>query len=119
MSASSKKRYRLRVIAPAYPAFNIYSRIASTTTALGPVCVAIAANKIRGIYASVCHDCYSAAQAVEHDDMNVLCLGARIVGVELAKRLVDAFLSAEYLDSGNYARRVGKVHDLERNFEID
>ena len=75
---------------------------------------AIAANKIRGIYASVCHDTYSAHQAVEHDDMNVLCLGARIVGPALTKELITAFLSATYLDTGNYARRVDKVHQLER-----
>jgi len=74
---------------------------------------AIAANKIRGIYASVCHDTYSAHQAVEHDDMNVLCLGARIIGPELARELVTAFLAATYLDTGNYARRVNKIRQME------
>jgi len=74
---------------------------------------AIAANKIRGIYASVCHDTYSAHQAVEHDDMNVLCLGARIIGPELARELVTAFLAASYLDTGNYARRVNKIRQME------
>ncbi len=77
----------------------------------------IAANKMKGIYASICHDTYSAAQGVAHDDMNVLCLGGRVVGVELAIVLIQAFLGAEY--QGNkaggerLARRVGKIHQLE------
>ena len=77
----------------------------------------IAANKMKGIYASICHDTYSAAQGVAHDDMNVLCLGGRVVGVELAVVLIQAFLGAEY--QGNVAggerlaRRVGKIHKLE------
>jgi ribose 5-phosphate isomerase B len=77
----------------------------------------IAANKMKGIYASICHDTYSAAQGVAHDDMNVLCLGARVVGVELAIVLIQAFLGAEY--QGNkaggerLARRVEKIHKLE------
>src|SRR5512141_1412581 len=57
----------------------------------------IAANKMKGIYASICHDTYSAAQGVMHDDMNVLCLGGRVIGPELAITLVSAFLSARYL----------------------
>lgn len=73
----------------------------------------IAANKIKGIYASVCHDAYSAHQAVEHDDMNVLCMGARIIGPELAKELVLAFIKAEYWNTGNYKRRVDKVQAIE------
>ena len=77
----------------------------------------IAANKMKGVYASICHDTYSAAQGVMHDDMNVLCLGGRVVGVELATVLIEAFLGAEY--QGNQpggerlARRVGKIHKLE------
>ena len=77
----------------------------------------IAANKMKGIYASICHDTYSAAQGVAHDDMNVLCLGGRVVGPELAIVLIQAFLGAEY--QGNkaggerLARRVGKIHKLE------
>ncbi len=77
----------------------------------------IAANKMKGVYASICHDTYSAAQGVRHDDMNVLCLGARVVGPELAKSLASAFLSARYEgnDPGGerLARRVGKIHKLE------
>lgn len=73
----------------------------------------IAANKMTGIYASVCHDTYSAHQGVEHDNMNVLCLGARIIGVELAKEIVQAFLQAEYFNKGNYAKRVEKIKAIE------
>jgi len=77
----------------------------------------IAANKMKGIYASICHDTYSAAQGVMHDDMNVLCLGGRVVGVELAKSLIAAFLGAEYQGNNpggeRLARRVGKIHKLE------
>lgn len=77
----------------------------------------IAANKMKGVYASICHDTYSAAQGVLHDDMNVLCLGGRVIGPELAKVIIPAFLNAEY--QGNkaggerLARRVAKIHKLE------
>jgi ribose 5-phosphate isomerase B len=78
----------------------------------------IAANKINGIYAGVCHDTYSAHQAVEHDEMNVLCLGARIIGPEPAKEIVAAFLAARFVgnDPGQerHKRRVGKIRKLER-----
>lgn len=77
----------------------------------------IAANKIRGIYAGICHDTYSAHQGVEHDDMNVLCLGARIIGPELAREIVAAFLGARFLGSDpgqeRHLRRVRKIHSLE------
>jgi ribose 5-phosphate isomerase B len=77
----------------------------------------IAANKMKGIYASICHDTYSAAQGVMHDDMNVLCLGGRVVGAELAVVLIRAFLGAEYQGNNpggeRLARRVGKIHKLE------
>jgi RpiB/LacA/LacB family sugar-phosphate isomerase len=77
----------------------------------------IAANKIKGIYAAVCHDTYSAHQGVEHDDMNVLCMGARIVGPELVRELISAFLSARFLgnDPGGerHKRRVAKVRSIE------
>jgi len=77
----------------------------------------IAANKMKGVYASICHDTYSAAQGVRHDNLNVLCLGGRVIGPELAKALISAFLNAEY--QGNkaggerLARRVEKIHKLE------
>ncbi len=75
--------------------------------------VCIAANKIKGIYAGVCHDTYSAHQSVEHDDMNVLCLGARIIGPELAAEIVRAFLGATFSNEERHKRRVGKIHDIE------
>jgi ribose 5-phosphate isomerase B len=77
----------------------------------------IAANKMKGVYASICHDTYSAAQGVLHDDMNVLCLGGRVVGPELVKALISAFLNAEYLGDKaggeRLARRVEKIHKIE------
>jgi len=77
----------------------------------------IAANKMKGVYASICHDTYSAAQGVLHDDMNVLCLGGRVIGPELAAALIKSFLNARYLgnDAGGerLARRVAKIHKLE------
>lgn len=74
----------------------------------------VAANKIRGVRAAVCHDTYSAHQGVEHDDMNVLCLGSEIVGAELAAELVRAFLRARFDGGERYLRRLEKVGDLER-----
>jgi ribose 5-phosphate isomerase B len=80
--------------------------------------VCIAANKIPGVYAATCHDAYSARQGVEHDHMNVLCLGGRIIGDELAKLLVKEFLNAAYLGDQpggeRHARRVEKIIDLEQ-----
>lgn len=77
----------------------------------------IAANKIPGIRAAICHDCYSAHQGVEHDNMNVLTMGGRIVGEELAKSLVDAFLSAEFQkDEERHARRVRKIGEIEQEY---
>lgn len=82
----------------------------------------IAANKMRGVYASVCHDTYSAAQGVVHDDMNVLCLGGRVIGAELAMALVKAFLGAKYQGGEpggeRFARRVSKIHKLEDTGEL-
>ena len=78
--------------------------------------VSIAANKFPGIRASVCHDTYSAHQAVEHDDMNVLCLGARIVGGAVAQELVDAFLRAAFSGEPRHRRRLDKVLTIERRF---
>jgi ribose 5-phosphate isomerase B len=73
----------------------------------------IAANKVHGVRACLCHDTYSAHQAVEHDNMNVLCLGARIVGVELARELVKAFVSAKFSGEERHVRRLAKVNDIE------
>ena len=74
----------------------------------------IAASKIPGIRAAVCHDTYSAHQGVEHDDMNVLCLGSEIIGAELAQELVQTFLRARFIGGGRYADRLEKVAELER-----
>jgi len=74
----------------------------------------VAANKMKGIRASVCHDTYSAHQGVEHDNMNVLCLGARIVGVELAREIVRAFVNATFNTGERYQRRLNKVMKIER-----
>jgi ribose 5-phosphate isomerase B len=75
----------------------------------------IAANKIPGVRACLCHDIYSATQGVEHDDMNVLCLGGVIVGPALAQMLVAGFLEATFLDHGRYLRRLKKVVALEKD----
>lgn len=69
----------------------------------------IAANSLLGVRAAVCHDCYSARQGVEHDAMNVLCLGAKVVGAELAKDLANIFLAAHFLDKERHRRRLDKV----------
>src|SRR6056297_1920151 len=76
--------------------------------------VSVAANKIPGIRAAVCHDTYSAHQGVEHDDMNVLCIGGQIIGSELALEIVTAFLAARYTPGERHARRLEKVLRLER-----
>ncbi len=73
----------------------------------------VAANKLDGVRAAVCHDTYSAGQGVEHDDMNVLCLGARIVGEALAVELVKAFVSTSFTDEPRHTRRLEKVKAIE------
>ena len=73
----------------------------------------IAANKIKGIYAAICHDTYSARQGVEHDNMNVLCLGARIIGPEMIPDLVRAFLGAQFSAEKRHVRRVNKIRLIE------
>ena len=73
----------------------------------------VAANKLPGIRAAACHDTYSAHQGVEHDDMNVLVLGSRIIGVKLAEDVVRAFLLAKFTNEERHVRRLGKVKALE------
>jgi RpiB/LacA/LacB family sugar-phosphate isomerase len=75
--------------------------------------VSVAANKIVGIRAAICHDTYSARQGVEHDDMNVLCLGARVIGSDLARELVRAFLNARFSGEERHVRRLKKVLAIE------
>jgi ribose 5-phosphate isomerase B len=74
----------------------------------------VAANKLPGIRAAVCHDIYSAHQGVEHDDMNVLCLGSEVIGPELAAELTRAFLEARFDGGERYVRRLEKIEEMER-----
>ncbi len=76
----------------------------------------VAANKFSGIRAAVCHDTFSAHQGVEDDNMNVLCLGARVIGPELAKEIVRIFLSATFSGAERHVRRLGKIEDIEKEF---
>lgn len=75
--------------------------------------VCIAANKMHGIRASIAHDTYSAHQGVEHDGMNVLCLGGRIIGDSLARELVRTFVAAEFQEEARFIRRVNKINKME------
>jgi len=75
----------------------------------------VAACKLPGIRAAICHDIYSAHQGVEHDDMNVLCLGSEVVGPSLAAELVRAFLGARFDGGERYVRRLRQIEELERN----
>ena len=76
----------------------------------------VAANKIPGVRAAICHDSYSARQGVEHDMMNVLTLGGRVVGIELARDLVRSYLAATFDGVGRHARRVDKITAIEQEF---
>jgi len=78
---------------------------------------AVAANKVAGIRAAICHDVYSAHQGVEHDDMNVLCLGSEIVGPSLARELVATFLAARFDGGDRYVARLEKVAQMEREMK--
>lgn len=75
--------------------------------------VCIAANKFKGIRAGVCHDTYSAHQCVEHDNVNVLCLGQRVIGIELAREIIFTFLKAEFTAAPRHQRRLIKIRDIE------
>jgi ribose 5-phosphate isomerase B len=77
----------------------------------------VAANKIPGIRAGLCHDSYSARQGVEHDEINVLVLGARVIGSALAMELVDRFLAAQFSREERHRRRVGKIKALEQRYQ--
>jgi ribose 5-phosphate isomerase B len=77
---------------------------------------AVAACKFPGIRASVCHDAYSARQAVEHDDLNVLCLGSRVIGPSLARTLVDAFLGATFSGEERHMNRLAKIDKIESRY---
>ena len=73
----------------------------------------IAGNKTPGVRAALCHDVYSAHQCVEHDDVNLLCIGAWIVGIKLAEEILQAYLKAEFSTDPDFRRRVQKLHDME------
>lgn len=104
-----------------YPDFAkaVAEKVASGQAQLGIVIcgsgvgVCITANKFKGVRAGLCHDTYSAAQGVEHDHMNVLCLGARIVGPAVAESIIDAFLGAVPTTETRHLRRMAKVADIE------
>ena len=74
----------------------------------------VAASKLPGIRAAICHDVYSAHQGVEHDDMNVLCIGSEVVGPSLTRDLIDTFLAARFNGGERYVRRLKKIEDMER-----
>ncbi|HYW94602.1 MAG TPA: RpiB/LacA/LacB family sugar-phosphate isomerase [Bacteroidales bacterium] len=76
--------------------------------------VSVAANKFPGVRAAVCHDCYSAHQGVEHDKMNILCIGQRVIGEELAREIAQAFLSAEPSSEERHVRRSEKIDTIEK-----
>ena len=76
--------------------------------------IMVAANKVRGIVAGTCHDTFSARQGVEDDAMNVLCLGARVIGTAVAEECIRAFLSARFSEAERHARRLNKVREIER-----
>ena len=76
----------------------------------------VSANKIPGIRAGLCHDTYSARQGVEHDDMNILVLGARVIGIELARELVDTFVAARFSGEERHRRRLAKINALEKRY---
>ena len=75
----------------------------------------ITANKIKGIRACLCHDTYSARQGVEHDNMNVVCIGGRIIGIELTKVVLESFLNASFLLEPRFQRRLDKLNQVEQN----
>ena len=74
----------------------------------------VAANKVPGVRACLCHDTYTGRQGVEHDDMNVLCLGGRVIGIEVAKEVLTAFLAAEFIPEVRYKRRLEKTRQIEQ-----
>lgn len=78
----------------------------------------VAANKIPGIRAGLCHDGYSAHQGVEHDDLNLLVLGSRVIGPELAKDLCITFLNARFTGEERHRRRLGKIHSIEQRYML-
>lgn len=79
---------------------------------------AIAANKVKNVRAALLTETYSAHQGVEHDNMNMICLGGRVIGIELAKAIIKAFVKADYEGKDRQLRRMGKVAELEKDWEL-
>lgn len=102
-----------RAVAEAVAAARVDRGVLVCGSAVG---VCVVANKVPGIRAGVCHDTYSARQGVEHDDVNILCLGERVIGIELAREIVEAFLHAEFSGVERHMRRLGKLLDVEREY---
>jgi len=106
-----------------YPDFAsaVASRVSEKTADKGIVLcgsgvgACVASNKFKGVRACVCHDTYSAKQGVLHDDMNILCMGARIIGIELAKELVSGFINTSFSNEERHVRRLEKVMSFEKN----
>lgn len=78
----------------------------------------IASNKVSGVRAALCHDTYTARQGVEHNDMNVLCLGGRVIGIETAKEVISAFVGASFTPEERFLRRIDKVGKIEQGGEL-
>ena len=78
----------------------------------------IASNKVSGVRAALCHDTYTARQGVEHNDMNVLCLGGRVIGIETAKEVISAFVGASFTGEERFLRRIDKVGKIEQGREL-
>ena len=78
----------------------------------------IASNKVSGVRAALCHDTYTARQGVEHNDMNVLCIGGRVIGIETAKEVISAFLGASFTPEERFLRRIDKVDRIERSGDL-
>jgi RpiB/LacA/LacB family sugar-phosphate isomerase len=79
----------------------------------------VAANKIPGVRAGLCHDCYSAHQGVEHDNLNILVLGSRVIGTELAMDLCITFINARFTNEERHRRRLEKIHSIEQRYSLD
>ncbi len=101
----------VRVLADAILRGDVERGIFTCGSGIGP---AVAANKIAGIRATVAHDTYTARQAVEHDDVNVICLGAWLIGPAIATQVLEEFLAASFSTDPDFRRRVQMLHDMER-----
>ena len=78
----------------------------------------IASNKVSGVRAALCHDTYTARQGVEHNDMNVLCMGGRVIGIETAREVISAFIGASFIPEERFLRRIDKVDRIERSGDL-